>query len=136
MQTISPCFGKFDLSHTYSYFDFLSLIHLCLHVCLVPPDIQTQERPFRHYNVTVGKPVVLECDAQGDPPPEVIRKLVFLLVHLYLPLKCIVAVCKGYIYKKEILQVIWSHQGSQLEPSSRLQMLEEGHILFFTSIEV
>ncbi|XP_063876640.1 hemicentin-1-like isoform X2 [Scylla paramamosain] len=68
---------------------------------LVPPGIQTQERPFRHYNVTVGKPVVLECDAQGDPPPE----------------------------------VIWSHQGTQLEPSSRLQMLEEGHILFFTSVE-
>ncbi|XP_050723288.1 hemicentin-1-like isoform X2 [Eriocheir sinensis] len=38
---------------------------------LVPPDIETLERPSKHYSVIVGEPVVFECDAHGDPPPEV-----------------------------------------------------------------
>nr|XP_053650237.1 hemicentin-1-like [Cherax quadricarinatus] len=37
---------------------------------LVPPDIDT-EQEVKFYQAAVGEPVVLECDATGDPIPEV-----------------------------------------------------------------
>ncbi|KAG0728612.1 Hemicentin-1 [Chionoecetes opilio] len=72
-----------------------------LHV-IFAPDIQSVGRPSRQYNVSVGEAVELECDAQGNPPP----------------------------------QVIWSHQDAPLKPSSRLQMLKEGHVLSISEVEV
>ncbi|XP_071515843.1 hemicentin-1-like [Panulirus ornatus] len=37
---------------------------------LVPPDIDTVQ-DVKNYQAAVGEPVVFECDASGDPPPEV-----------------------------------------------------------------
>ncbi|XP_063600047.1 hemicentin-1-like [Penaeus indicus] len=67
---------------------------------LVPPDIDTIQEVNDHV-AAVGEPVVFECDARGDPPPE----------------------------------VTWYRGSAPLEHHSRLQLLEENHVLIITSIQ-
>ncbi|XP_076053538.1 hemicentin-1-like, partial [Oratosquilla oratoria] len=67
---------------------------------LVPPDIDTAHS-VRKIVAATGEPVVLECNAQGDPPP----------------------------------QVSWFRGRDQLFTDSRLQLLEDDHVLIITSVQ-
>ncbi|XP_066942937.1 hemicentin-1-like isoform X1 [Macrobrachium rosenbergii] len=67
---------------------------------LVPPDIDGIQEVKIH-EAAIGEPVVFECDAIGDPPP----------------------------------QVTWYRGAKQVKPHSRLQLLEDDHVLIITSIQ-
>ncbi|XP_068231428.1 hemicentin-1-like [Palaemon carinicauda] len=67
---------------------------------LVPPDIDGIQ-DVKIYEAAIGEPVVFECDAIGDPPP----------------------------------QVTWYRGAKQVKPHSRLQLLEDDHVLIITTIQ-
>lgn len=77
----------------------------------MPPDIDTIQE-VKDHEAAVGEPVVFECDARGDPPPEVPWSSVmcnetsrrnFTFLWLYVPLNF------GFVYNETFFFIIGSH---------------------------